>query len=85
MQTRPLVFALAVMAGCSRKAPPAELAPQPSPASQAQGASHGPSTVAVNAIAPGGTLTDPSGAKIALADLLHRHAQTVVVFYRGFY
>ena len=79
MRTRELVVALAVMAGCSPKAP------------QPEAAAAGPSTPAataapaVNARSPGGQLTQSSGAKIALADVLHRHAQTVVVFYRGFY
>jgi hypothetical protein len=30
-------------------------------------------------------LVGTTGERIALAELLHRHAQTVVVFYRGFW
>jgi hypothetical protein len=73
MRTRELVVALALMSGCSRKAAPAEVAPPP------------PATAAVSAKAPDGQLTQGSGTKIALADVLHQHAQTIVVFYRGFY
>jgi uncharacterized protein YcfL len=75
MRTRELVAALALMSGCSHKAPKAEVTPQASAAGAA----------AVGAKAPGGQLTQVSGTKIALADVLHQHAQTVVVFYRGFY
>jgi hypothetical protein len=73
MKTRDLVVALALMSGCTHKAAPAEVAPAPSPAT------------AVSAKAPDGQLTQVSRTKIALADVLHQHAQTVVVFYRGFY
>jgi hypothetical protein len=41
--------------------------------------------VAVGATAPSVSLTTPSGKTIALDDVLHGNAQTVVVFYRGFY
>jgi hypothetical protein len=71
MKTRDLVVALALMSGCTHKAAPAEVAPAPA--------------TAVSAKAPDGQLTQVSGTKIALADVLHQHAQTVVVFYRGFY
>jgi uncharacterized protein YcfL len=79
MRTRELVAALALMSGCSHKAPQAEATPQASAAGAAAGAT------VVGAKAPGGQLTQVSGTKIALADVLHQHAQTVVVFYRGFY
>ncbi len=81
MRTRELVIALALalMSGCSHKASQAEAPPQASVAGATAGAT------AVGAKAPGGQLTQVSGTKIALADVLHQHAQTVVVFYRGFY
>lgn len=79
MRTRELVVALALMSGCSHKASQVEGAPQASAASATAGAT------AVGAKATGGQLTQVSGTKIALADVLHQHAQTVVVFYRGFY
>jgi hypothetical protein len=41
--------------------------------------------VAVGATAPSVSLTTPSGKTIAFDDVLHNNAQTVVVFYRGFY
>jgi hypothetical protein len=44
-----------------------------------------PSASAAGAKPPDAQLTQASGAKIALADVLHQHAQTIVVFYRGFY
>jgi len=53
--------------------------------------SKGPTTseltapLAVGATAPAVQLTSPSGTTVALGDVLHGHAQTVVVFYRGFY
>ena len=75
MRTRELVVALALMAGCSHKTSQTEAAP---PASAAGAA-------AVGAKAPGGQLTQVSGTKIALADVLNQHARSVVVFYRGFY
>jgi len=68
-----LAGALAGAAGCSHKAAPTEAAPQAAPAT------------AVTARPPGGQLTQTSGTRIALADVLRQHAQTVVVFYRGFY
>ncbi|HEU4728610.1 MAG TPA: hypothetical protein VFT22_11990 [Kofleriaceae bacterium] len=73
MQLRSLIFALALACGCGHKGSPAE-------------GSHGPAAPnAVGAHAPDAQLTGATGAKVALADLLHQHAQTVVVFYRGFY
>lgn len=44
-----------------------------------------PGGVAIGAKAPDGTLTDARGSKVALAELLHRHARSVLVFYRGFW
>ncbi|HEX3763014.1 MAG TPA: hypothetical protein VHW23_30165 [Kofleriaceae bacterium] len=66
-----LIFAL----GCSPKAAPTEVAQAPSQAS----------AVAVGAPAPAAQLVGTTGTKVALADLLHQHAQSVVVFYRGFW
>jgi hypothetical protein len=71
--------------GCNRSAPsappsvhvakPGEVAPT------AKAAKPGD----VGAKAPDAQLSQTSGVKIALADLLPKHAQTVVVFYRGFW
>jgi hypothetical protein len=35
--------------------------------------------------APDAQLTDTSGGRVALASVLHRRTETVVVFYRGFW
>jgi hypothetical protein len=86
MTTRGLVLSLglflapvlAPVLGCSHRSSPAEVASQ----SQAQAQA---SAVAVGAAAPGAQLVGTAGEKVALADLLHGHAQTVVVFYRGFW
>lgn len=67
-----LVVSIAVALGCHRGSP-SERTQQPSNA------------VAVGAPAPAAELTGTSGGKVALADLIHQHAQTVVVFYRGFW
>jgi uncharacterized protein YcfL len=81
MTTRGLVLSLGLVlapaVGCSHRSSPADIASQ-SPASQGQ-------AVAVGAAAPEAQLVGTAGDKVALADLLHRHAQTVVVFYRGFW
>ena len=73
MRTRDLLVALALLLGCSHKAAPVEVAHEPSAAA------------APGARAPSAQVTQTSGQKIALADLLHQHAQTIVVFYRGFW
>ncbi len=65
-----LLFALALAAACSHQS-----GPPPNPET----------ALAVGATAPAVELTRPSGAKVALADLTKGHAQTVVVFYRGFF
>jgi uncharacterized protein YcfL len=82
MTSRGLVLSLGlglVLApGCSHRSSPAEVASQ-SPA-QAEA-----SAIAVGARAPEAQLVGTTGAKVALADLVHQHAQTVVVFYRGFW
>ncbi len=72
MRTRDLIVALALMFGCSHKAAPVEVA-------------HEASTAAPGAKPAEAQVTQTSGEKIALADLLHQHAQNVVVFYRGFW
>ncbi|HEX8113130.1 MAG TPA: hypothetical protein VF516_35615 [Kofleriaceae bacterium] len=59
--------------GCNHRSSPAEVAPAQT------------SAVAVGATAPDAQLVGTTGGKVALADLLHQHAQTVVVFYRGFW
>jgi len=74
MRTRELIVALALGLGCSHGAPTAVASdPAPSPAT------------ATGAKAPAGQLTGVSGTKVALADMWNQHAQTVVVFYRGFW
>lgn len=65
-------LALAVAAGCSG-------APRSSP-----GQPH-TSGVTVGAAAPDAQLTDAAGTRVALAGVLQRRAETVVVFYRGFW
>ena len=73
MQLRALGIALALGLGCAHSAPPSQIADQQAKAVQ------------VGSKAPDSSLVQASGAKIALADVLREHAQTVVVFYRGFY
>ena len=41
--------------------------------------------VAVGAPAPDGELASASGQPVRMAAALHGHAQTIVVFYRGFF
>jgi uncharacterized protein YcfL len=67
-----LALPVALTSGCSRTPVPVE-------------AQASTSAVAVGAMAPEAQLIGTTGAKLALADLLHQHAQTVVVFYRGFW
>jgi uncharacterized protein YcfL len=80
MTSRGLVLSLGLglvsAPGCSHRSP-AELA-------QAQAQAEA-SAVAVGARAPEVQLVGTTGAKVALADRVHQHAQTVVVFYRGFW
>lgn len=71
-----LGLVLAPALGCSRTS---GSSPAGAPAQAQTGA------VAVGAPAPEAQLVGTTGAKVALADLLHQHAQTVVVFYRGFW
>lgn len=68
-----LVASLAFALGCSSssKSPPPGQPPQ--------------SGTQVGARVPDAQLTDPAGGKVALAGVLHRHARSVVVFYRGFW
>lgn len=53
-------------------------APKPAPVSPQAGGAPGTA-------APDAQLTDASGARVALASVLRRRAETVVVFYRGFW
>jgi hypothetical protein len=65
-----LALALVLSVACSHaKAPAADVVPG----------------VAVGATAPAVSLTTTSGKTVAFDDVLHGNAQTVVVFYRGFY
>ncbi|HEX4416669.1 MAG TPA: hypothetical protein VH165_02170 [Kofleriaceae bacterium] len=74
MKPRELAIALALAAsGCAHHGSATEAAQQQSAA------------VAVGAKAPDGQLTQATGTQIALADVLQKHGQTVVVFYRGFF
>lgn len=79
MTTRGLVLSLAFALGCSPTSAPRSTSAEPG---QAQIEA---SAVAVGAAAPAAQLVGTTGGKVALADLLHQHAQTVVVFYRGFW
>ncbi|MEO7093912.1 MAG: hypothetical protein ABI175_11720 [Polyangiales bacterium] len=47
------------------------------------GAKHSP--IEVGATPPAITLTNTANARVALADVTATHAQTIVVFYRGFF
>jgi uncharacterized protein YcfL len=77
MRTRGLAIALALVLGCSHK---------PSPVETPVETTKEPSTAAaVGGKAPDGQLSQASGTKIALASVLHEHAQSIVVFYRGFW
>jgi uncharacterized protein YcfL len=69
---RELLVALALLVGCGHRASP------PAVSEHAVAA-------AVGARAPDAQLAQASGDKLALAEVLQRHAQTVVVFYRGFW
>jgi len=73
MRTHRWIVALALVFGCGHGAAPGA----PAPAASAE--------IAVGAKVPDGQLTRSSGEKIALADVVHAHARTVVVFYRGFW
>lgn len=79
-------FAVSVAVGLSwglgcgqRSSPPVERAPVPA---QSEAGAAG---AAVGSTAPAAQLTATSGTRLALADALHQHARTVVVFYRGFW
>jgi hypothetical protein len=68
--------------GCNRSAPsapPSDRAPKPGEVERAARPGE------VGAHVPDVRLSQTTGEKIALAELLPRHAQTVVVFYRGFW
>jgi hypothetical protein len=66
--------------GCGqRSSPPVERAPVPA---QSEAGAAG---AVVGSTAPAAQLTALSGDKLALADVLHQHARTVLVFYRGFW
>lgn len=69
---------LAPALGCGHRASPAEVEAQAPAQAEVRG-------IAVGARAPEAQLVGTTGAKVALADLVHQHAQTVVVFYRGFW
>ena len=44
-----------------------------------------PSGTEVGATPPAITLTSTANTKVALADVAHAHAQTIVVFYKGYF
>ena len=66
-----LALGLAPALGCGHRGSPADRA--------------APTGAAVGAVAPAAQLTAASGTRLALADVLHQHARTVLVFYRGFW
>jgi uncharacterized protein YcfL len=68
---RALLVSLLVGVGCGRGAAPPQV--------------HDQAAAVVGARAPDGQLTRASGDKVAMTDVLRQHAQTVVVFYRGFW
>jgi hypothetical protein len=78
MPNRAALVALVIALGCSHT-PPTTPAPPGTPAASERAAAD------VGGQAPAAQLTRTSGDKVALNGLLHQHAQTVVVFYRGFW
>ncbi|HEX3480806.1 MAG TPA: hypothetical protein VHT91_37580 [Kofleriaceae bacterium] len=70
-----LGLGLAAAPGCSHRSSPTDVAQVQAEAS----------AIAVGAQAPEAQLVGTTGGKVALADRVHQHAQTVVVFYRGFW
>jgi hypothetical protein len=78
MSIRSLAIALTALLGCGH---PTSSGGSAGPSASAPAAS----SVEVGAQAPDARLTRTSGEKVALADVLHQHAQTVLVFYRGFW
>jgi cytochrome oxidase Cu insertion factor (SCO1/SenC/PrrC family) len=65
-----LAAAFAVALGCSRSVTPGE--PQKT-------------EVVSSAPAPDAELSDASGTMVTLSTVLGRHAETILVFYRGFW
>ena len=49
------------------------------------GSRSAPTGTEVGATPPAITLTSTTNTKVALADITHAHAQTVVVFYKGYF
>lgn len=78
MSIRRLAIALTTVLGCGHPSSPGESA------AAAKGAP-AQASVDVGARAPDAQLTRTSGEQVAIADVLHQHAQTVLVFYRGFW
>lgn len=71
-------LALASALGCGPRSSPADVEAQARAQAEAR-------AIAVGARAPEAQLIGTTGEKVALADVVHPHAQTVVVFYRGFW
>jgi len=71
-----LVLALASLLGAASCHPPA---------SGARSAAVARSAAPVGGHAPGGTMTTADGTQVALADVWPAHADTILVFYRGFW
>jgi hypothetical protein len=71
-----LAFALASLLGAAACHPPADAV---------QTASVARAAAPVGGPAPGGTMPAADGAPVALADVWPAHADTVLVFYRGFW
>jgi hypothetical protein len=77
-----VIISVAFVAGCGHRSSSSESA---APAGAAAATAPSAHAAAIGTPAPDAQLTGTSGEKVALADQLHRHARTVVVFYRGFW
>lgn len=82
MSIRPLALALTALLGCGH---PTSSGGAPGGSAGSPGGAPAASSAEAGARTPDAQLTRTSGEQVALADVLHQHAQTVLVFYRGFW